>query len=139
MKDRDYHLAKKRVKAKKEFYQHLSTYVVMAIFFFLLNAVTAFGNWWFHWPILGWGMGVLFHYFDVFGLPGVGQISNDWEEKAVEEELRLIEREKRYKSRSKKDVRTPYNKDQEERLELKDLEKEKPKRIVKNWDDSELV
>ena len=58
----------------------------MAIFFFLLNAVTAFGNWWFHWPIMGWGIGVLFHYLDVFGLPGVGQMSNSWEQKAMEDE-----------------------------------------------------
>ena len=137
MRDRDYHLAKKRVKAKKEFYQHLSTYVVMAIFFFLLNAVTAFGNWWFHWPILGWGIGVLFHYFDVFGLPGVGQISNDWEDKAVEEELRKIEREKR-RGRKGPDrrPRTEFE-EPEDRLELKELEKQKRK--TRDWDESDLV
>ena len=136
MRDKDYHLAKKRVKAKKEFYQHLSTFVVMAIFFFLLNAVTAFGNWWFHWPILGWGIGVLFHYFDVFGLPGVGEISNSWEEKAMEEELRRIEREKRLRERAERMKGAGPVKEPEERLELKELEKRKQQR---SWDDSELV
>jgi len=133
MKDRDYHLAKKRVKAKKEFYQHLSTYLVMAIFFFMLNAVTAFGNWWFHWPMLGWGIGVLFHYFDVFGLPGIGEMSDDWEEKALEEELRQIEKRKR-KQRHTSSTK-PNAEEPEERLELKELEKRK----IKDWDDSELV
>lgn len=136
MRDNDYHLAKKRVKAKKEFYQHLSTFVVMAIFFFLLNAVTAFGNWWFHWPILGWGIGVLFHYFDVFGLPGVGEISHSWEEKAMEEELRRIEREKRLRERAERIKGAGPVKEPEERLELKELEKRKEQR---SWDDSELV
>ena len=73
--------AKKRVKAQKEFYRHLTSYLVMGVFFFLLNAVTSFGNWWFYWPMLGWGIGILFHYFDVFGLPGVGEISKEWEER----------------------------------------------------------
>lgn len=137
MEDKDYYLAKKRVKAKKEFYQHLSTYVVMAIFFFLLNAVTAFGNWWFHWPILGWGIGVLFHYFDVFGLPGVGDMSSDWEKKALEEELRRIEREKKRRNRRQSARSYPPAESSDERLELRELQKQKQKN--RDWDDSELV
>ncbi len=134
MDDRDYRLAKKRVKAKREFYQHLSTYAVMSVFFFLLNAVTAFGNWWFYWPMLGWGVGIMFHYFDVFGLPGVGETSNDWEQKAIEEELRRIKREKKLSETAPRKVSLPKE-EPEERLELKELKKEKRK----DWDDSELV
>ncbi|MFN7118636.1 MAG: 2TM domain-containing protein, partial [Saprospiraceae bacterium] len=63
----EYEKARKRVRARKEFYQHLTSYVVMGIFFFLLNAVTSFGAWWFYWPLLGWGIGVLLPYFYVFG------------------------------------------------------------------------
>ena len=131
MDERDYIIAKKRVKAKKEFYHHLSTFTVMSIFFFLLNAVTAFGNWWFYWPILGWGIGVLFHYFDVFGLPGVGQMSSNWEKRALEDELRRIRKERG--ARPEKPYKTET--EPEDRLDLRELEKRKRG----NWDDSELV
>ena len=58
-------IAKKRVEEKKKFYQHLSTYVVMSVFFYMINY---FGNinsgsdrWWFYWPMLGWGLGLALH------------------------------------------------------------------------------
>jgi len=114
--------ARERVKKKKEFYSHLSTYVVMGIFFFVLNAVTAFGSWWFHWPLLGWGIGVLFHYFDVFGMPGVGEISEEWEAREIEAEMR------RMQGNDAEDT---------DELELKEMQKEKADK--KRWDDSELV
>ena len=42
----------------RRFKRHLGTYLVMSLFFFVLNAVTSFGHWWFYWPMLGWGLGV---------------------------------------------------------------------------------
>jgi len=114
--------ARERVKKKKEFYSHLSTYVVMGIFFFVLNAVTAFGSWWFHWPLLGWGIGVLFHYFDVFGLPGVGDISDEWEAREIEAEMRRM---------------GGSEAEETDELELKEMQKERAEK--KRWDDSELV
>lgn len=120
----EYEKARKRVKAKKEFYQHLTSYVVMSIFFFLLNAVTSFGAWWFYWPILGWGIGIVFHYFDVFGFPGAGNMTPDWEEKAIQQEM------ERMRLR-----REPE--DAPEEMELRELQKEPRER--KNWDESELV
>jgi hypothetical protein len=114
--------ARERVKKKKEFYSHLSTYVVMGIFFFVLNAVTAFGSWWFHWPLLGWGIGVLFHYFDVFGLPGVGDISDEWEAREIEAEMRRM---------------GGSETEETDELELKEMQKERAEK--KRWDDSELV
>jgi hypothetical protein len=118
--------AQKRVKKKKEFYSHLSSYVVMGIFFFVLNFLTAPGRWWFYWPMLGWGIGLAFHYIDVFGIPGVGDLSKDWEEKAIEEELQKmgVDDEEKY-------LDPPAR----EELELKELKKTKKK----NWDDDELV
>ena len=116
-----YEKARKRVKKKREFYQHFSTYLVISGFLFVLNAVTSFGNWWFYWPMMGWGIGVAFHYFDVFGIPGVGSMSEEWEEQAIEEEMQKMKRE-----------RGPGGMD--EHLDLKELEKRPEK-----WDDSDLV
>lgn len=120
----EYDKARKRVRAKKEFYQHLTSYLVMSLFFFLLNAVTSFGSWWFYWPILGWGVGLVFHYFDVFGFPGTGNSSPDWEEKAIQAEIARMR---------------PRQQEEEapEQMELRELQKEPQKR--KNWDESELV
>ena len=62
-----YDIAKKRVEEKKKFYQHLSTYVVMSIFFYMINYLSNPGHWWFYWPMLGWGVGLLFQYMNAYG------------------------------------------------------------------------
>lgn len=121
----DYEKARKRVKSKKEFYQNFTSYLVMSVFFVIINFIVSPFHWWAHWPILGWGLGVLFHYFDVYGYPGA---SNDsaWEERAVEAELRRMEAEKNQQKVGS-----------EEALELKEMEKQPIE--SKKWDDSELV
>ena len=126
-----YKKAAKKVKAKKEFYKHLSTYIVMGLFFFLLNAATAWGSWWFYWPMLGWGIGILFHYMDVFGLPGVEQVNDeDWEERAIEDEMRKMG----YPGRPRKKVEL-----EDDFLDLPEIKKEKMGRRGRQWDEDELV
>ena len=127
-----YQKALKRVKAKKDFYNHLAAYMVMGVFFFLLNATTAWGQWWFYWPMLGWGIGILFHYIDVFGVPGVGEVNEpDWEERAIQKELRKMG----YGNREE----GPENPlDKEDHLELREMKKEKLSRR-RDWDEDELV
>ena len=122
--------AKKRVHKKKEFYQHLTSYLIMSVFFFVLNVTTAFGHWWFYWPIMGWGIGILFHYFDAFGYPGVGPISKEWEEKAIQEEMEKMEQEEEFFLRKRET--------DNDHLELKELKKEKAERRAE-WDDKDLV
>lgn len=115
-------LAKKRVERKKKFYKHLNTYLVMTIFFVLLNMFTSPGRWWFIFPVLGWGIGIALEYLNIFGLPGI-QPDAEWEKKALEEELRKMNppEEKPVKS-------VP---EQDDTLELKELKK--------NYDDKDLV
>jgi hypothetical protein len=59
--------ARKRVKAKKGFYAHLSSYIITIGFFFFVNLLSSPGDWWFYWPALAWGVGLVSHYFGVFG------------------------------------------------------------------------
>ena len=123
MSEKMYRAAQKRVKEKKDFYSHLSTYLVMAIFFFVLNALTSFGQWWFYWPLLGWGVGLVMHYFKVFGFPGVGPMDAKWEQQEMERELRKLDRgQKRME-------------EEDDYLELPELEKEKQR----SWKDEDLV
>lgn len=131
LEDDAYQKASKRVKAKKDFYNHFASYVVMGVFFFLLNAATAWGHWWFYWPLLGWGIGVFFHYIDAFGLPGVGEVNQPgWEERAIDEELRKMGYPKEKPDRQ---VET-----EDDYLELREMEKERMSRR-KDWDEDELV
>ena len=51
-----YYQAKKRVEAIKGFYGNLTSYIVLNIFFFILNMVTSPEHLWFYWPLLGWGV-----------------------------------------------------------------------------------
>ena len=91
--DPEYELARKRVRAKKDFYQHFWTFIAVSIFFFVLNLFTSPGAWWFHWPILGWGIAIGSHFFSTFG-PGADYSSGeDKEESLILREIDMIRRE----------------------------------------------
>ena len=79
-----YKIARKRVKAKKGFYGHLSAYVAVNVVMFLVVLFSGGGLNWLR-PAMFWGIGLAIHYFGVFGLPGVGAYgSKAWEEKEIQ-------------------------------------------------------
>ena len=62
-----YEEAKKRVKAKKDFYVHLAVYVCVNIFLILIWRFASGGGFpWFIFPLGGWGIGLVFHFLEVF-------------------------------------------------------------------------
>ena len=126
--DIKYKEARKRVKRKKDFYEHLTTYIIISVFLVALNMITSPGRYWFHWPVLGWGMAVLFNYLDVFGVPGIGPMNKEWEDKAIQEELDKMGQEGRPSNKA-----LPSPKKTKERLELPQLEKRN------DWDEGDLV
>jgi hypothetical protein len=78
-----YQRAKKRVEALRGFYVHLTVYVIVNLFLFLLNIFASPGSLWFYWPLLGWGIAIVLHAVSVFGS---GRLSGtDWEEKKIRE------------------------------------------------------
>ncbi len=83
--DQDYKEAKKKVEEEKKFYGHLGVYVVMNMFFVVLNLVTSPDHLWFYWPMLGWGLGLFLQGVRVFTNIG---LSKKWEEKRIERHLR---------------------------------------------------
>ena len=74
--------ARKRVRALRDFYMHLATFVVINAFLIVLNLMTSPGDFWAIWPLLGWGVGLASHGLSVFEL-GIG--SKEWEERKVRE------------------------------------------------------
>ena len=78
-----YKSAKKRVEAKMGFYTHLSVYVAVILLLVVINLFSSPGTIWFHWPMLGWGVGVALHAFSVFIFPNRFAVT----EKMIEKEM----------------------------------------------------
>ena len=76
--DDRYRRAKRRVGVLKGFYIHLATYIGVIGLLLLIDFLTG-GGWWFYWPLLGWGIGIIAHAFTVFGIKGF--LGSEWEEK----------------------------------------------------------
>ncbi|MFH1501654.1 MAG: 2TM domain-containing protein [Candidatus Eisenbacteria bacterium] len=85
-----YERAKKRVEELKGFYHHLLVYVLVNLFLFVLNVLTSRGDWWFYWPLLGWGVGLGAHAASVFA--GRGFWGKEWEERKIKQ---IMEKERR--------------------------------------------
>ena len=77
-----YKLARKRVQDKKDFVTHLSVYIVINAMLVVIWAITSRGYPWFIWPMLGWGVGLVFHGLSVFVFDRTGS----WERTEIEKE-----------------------------------------------------
>ena len=78
-----YYQAKKRVEEIKGFYGNLIAYVVVNIGLMVLNLLTSPNHLWFFWPMLGWGIGVVFHGLKVFNYSPF--FNKEWEERKIRE------------------------------------------------------
>lgn len=110
--------AQRRVRKRAKFYKHLIVYLIVNGFVFVTFLLDGhpFGMF----PMtLFWGIGLFFHYLKVFGLPGNGVLSNNWESREYQRELEKIRKEK------------GQTKTMDEHLELKEM--------AKNYRDSDLV
>ena len=57
----------KTLREKKiDFKRHFRTYLVMSVFFILLDSISPGGSWAI-WPILGWGIGVAMQALSLYG------------------------------------------------------------------------
>ncbi|MCC2591150.1 2TM domain-containing protein [Chryseobacterium sp. MFBS3-17] len=79
-----YRKAEKRVKELKDFYGNLISYCLFMPFLIFINLKMTPGYHWFWWPVLGWGIGVISHAFQVL------RIGRNWEEKQIR---KILEKE----------------------------------------------
>ncbi len=77
--------AKKRVEELKGFYINLTSYCIVIPTSAIINYNIFWGFQWFWFPMLGWGLGLTFHAFGVFGY------GKSWEERKIQE---LIKQDK---------------------------------------------
>jgi len=78
-----YQKAIEKVAALKDFYVHISVYVIVNLGLFLINMMASPGRLWFFWPLMGWGIAVALHALRVFGSGGLS--GTDWEERKIRE------------------------------------------------------
>ena len=84
-----YEEARKRVKAKREFFSHLTAYIAVNILLIIIWAVTGAGFLWFLFPLCGWGIGLFFHFMNTF------VFTAKLDKAAVEREAEKIRREQK--------------------------------------------
>ncbi|RJQ65346.1 MAG: hypothetical protein C4519_28375 [Desulfobacteraceae bacterium] len=69
-KDPMYRAAERRAAAKLGFLIHLSVYILVNFLLIVINQTTSPQYYWFKWPLLGWGIGVIMHAVGVFIFTG---------------------------------------------------------------------
>ncbi|WP_343652356.1 2TM domain-containing protein [Herbaspirillum sp.] len=79
----DYLRAERRVTRQVGFFQHLAIYLLVNAALLLSSLFTTHHHWWSAGPLLGWGIGVLFHALSVFGRFPAG-----WKRAMIARELR---------------------------------------------------
>ncbi|MFK8006677.1 MAG: 2TM domain-containing protein [Saprospiraceae bacterium] len=118
--------AKKQVRAKKGFYMHFGSFCATTLFLFTINYLTSPNFWWFLFPTLGWGIGIVSHYIGVFGISSPS--GEDWEEKELEKEMRKIKRQ-HFIEPEEENITLP-----DHELELKEF-----KKLRDEWEDKDFV
>lgn len=92
-----YFKARKRVEDIKGFYGNLISFIVVNIGLFVLNMYASPKHLWFYWPLLWWGIGVVFHGLKVFNvMPFFGK---DWEQQKIKE---FMDKENETKTKTKR-------------------------------------
>ena len=62
-----YAAARQQIEEERGFYTHLITFVLVNAFLIALNLWKSPNHLWFFWSLLGWGIGLTSHAFNVFG------------------------------------------------------------------------
>lgn len=53
---------------------------------FIINLLSDAGNWWFLYPLGGWGIGLATHGLFTFGFYGIGA---EWEERKIKQYMEM--------------------------------------------------
>ncbi len=88
--DARYQAARARAHDMRLFYSNLASFAVINVVLFIIDVATG-GGWWFYWVTIFWGIGLLFHAWQVFG-PG-RRLGDDWEERKTQEILSREDRQ----------------------------------------------
>lgn len=82
--EQKYLRAAKRVKDIKGFYIHFTIYCIIIPTLIFINLKFEPSYHWFWFSLFGWGTGLFFHWFSIFGFKYIG-LGKDWEDKKINE------------------------------------------------------
>lgn len=88
MEDLAYRRAQARVEARLGFYWHAVVYLAVNLFLAILNLTQNPEDLWFHWPLLGWGIGLVAHGISVFSYRWNGARKEQMIQREMEREAR---------------------------------------------------
>lgn len=77
--------ARFQVRCLRGFYVHLAVFALVNAGLVAINLLASPGHLWFQWPLLGWGIWLLFHAFGTFARGRF--LGREWEERRVRELL----------------------------------------------------
>ena len=80
-----YYQAQKRVKEIREFYEHLTVFLICNPIVMVVNLMTSPGYLWFLWCVFGWGFAIVMHGLKVFRVSPV--FNKEWEDRKIREIL----------------------------------------------------
>ena len=86
MNDEKHEETKRRVKALRDFYKNLVTYIGVNVLLIVINLITSPGSLWFYWVTIFWGIGIVIHGAKVF-LFKDKFLGKEWEERKIKEIL----------------------------------------------------
>lgn len=99
VKGERYYQAQKRVKELREFYEHLTVYVLVNPIVIVVNIMTSPGYLWFLWCLMGWGAAIVLHAMKVFNFSPV--FNKEWEKRKIREILEKENQKNEYKDGNK--------------------------------------
>lgn len=71
-------------EARRSFLSHLAAYVIVNCFLVFVNIYTNPGYLWFPWVLVGWGVGLAFHYVE----SRPSSVVSRWEQRVARIEMR---------------------------------------------------
>ncbi|WP_088322995.1 2TM domain-containing protein [Polaribacter tangerinus] len=92
LENSNYVKAVEKVERLKDFYQNLASYCLIIPFLIFINLRFTSGFYWFWFPMIGWGIGLLFHFLEINNYNIF--LGENWEERKIKE---MIEKEKKNK------------------------------------------
>ena len=78
--------ARRYVRRKRIFFTVLGVWIALCLMWFFIDLADDSSSWWFYWPMLGTGIGVVITGIVLLGIGGL--FGADWERREIDNYLR---------------------------------------------------
>ncbi|MEM6723480.1 MAG: 2TM domain-containing protein [Bacteroidota bacterium] len=118
-----YQKARRKVRRMRRWYRTFGTFVAISLFLIFMNLATEPHEFWAIFPILGMGLASAIGYVRTFGLPFVGALDEEWQDRHIYQEMRRMRDAKAFQDwLSEKKNNDVFDFEENESNRLPDLE-----------------